>query len=181
MFDLSFTEMLLAGVVALVVLGPERLPRVVRMTGEWVGKVQRLATNLKAELASQADYAEIVKVKKEVESVAQDIRGEIKDFEQHLQDETQQIGQLVKPDVPAWDRLPEQRTPEDFGIVQPIVDEQGFPIEPVVEQNRESSFQAALSQPLSGIHTPSLHKQAMKRKRDMRPRHRPLPKLRSRK
>ena len=41
MFDFSFTEMLLSGVVALVVLGPERLPKVARKAGEWVGKIQR--------------------------------------------------------------------------------------------------------------------------------------------
>ncbi|XXQ67612.1 Sec-independent protein translocase protein TatB [Neisseriaceae bacterium B1] len=176
MFDLSFTEMLLAGVVALVVLGPERLPKVARTVGEWVGKVQRLAANVKSELAAQADYVEMAKIKAEVESAAQEIREEIKDFEHQLQEETQQISELAKPldNRPAWEKLPEQRTPADFGIVETeekiTISQQG------IQQSSESYVPK-----LSGIHTPSLRKQATARKRDMRPRHRPTPKLRSRK
>ena len=41
MFDFGFSEMLVIGVIALVVLGPERLPVVARTAGEWVGKAQR--------------------------------------------------------------------------------------------------------------------------------------------
>lgn len=176
MLDLSFSEMLLAGVVALVVLGPERLPKVARTIGEWVGKVQRLAANVKSELAAQADYAEIAKIKTEVESAAQEIRSEIKEFEHQLQEETQQIGELAKPidERPAWERLPKQRTPADFGIV-----EEGERI--ATYQASPSGAQEAYIPKLSGIHTPSLRKQATVRKRDMRPRHRPTPKLRSRK
>lgn len=183
MFDLSFTEMLLAGVVALVVLGPERLPKVARTVGEWVGKIQRLAANVKSELAAQADYAQIAKIKQEMESAAQDIRTEIKDFEQQLHDETQQIGDLAKPyhddTRPAWERLPAQKTPADFGVG--VSEKHGaVTIVPTVPtsgrqpENRDSSK-------LSGLYTPSLRKQAVSRKRDMRPRYRSSPKLRSRK
>lgn len=171
MFDLSFVEMLLAGVVALVVLGPERLPKVARTAGEWVGKVQRLAANVKSELAAQADYAEMTKIKDEVVSAAQEIREEIKDFEQQLQEESQQIGDLIQleDNRPAWEKLPEQRTPADFGIHTEHDD---------IPTNKSHS---PYIPKLSGIHTPSLRKQAVARQRDRRPRYHPKPKLRSRK
>ena len=145
MFDFSFTEMLLSGVVALVVLGPERLPKVARKAGEWVGKIQRLAAGVKQELAANGEYAELSKVKQ--------------DFTSTVAEQTQQDTR------PAWERLPEQKTPADFGIsetAQPAFDYTPQP------------------QPIAALNAKSLRKQAMARKRDMRPRHRATPKLRSR-
>ena len=52
MFDFAFSEMLLAALVALVVLGPERLPQAARAAGRMVGKLQRLAGSLKAPQAA---------------------------------------------------------------------------------------------------------------------------------
>lgn len=163
MFDLSFSEMLLAGTVALVVLGPQRLPKVARTVGEWVGKVQRLAANVKSELAAQADYADLKKIKDEVESTAQEIREEIQDFEQHIQQESSQIAHNLTPDNrPAWERLPEQKTPADFGI-----------------SDHPTAVSATVAPPLAG-NAKSLRKQAMARKRDARPRPQATPKLRTR-
>jgi len=70
MFDFSFTEMLLAGVVALTVLGPERLPKVARTMGGWVGKIQRLATGVKQELVTHGEYAELAKMKQDLADTA---------------------------------------------------------------------------------------------------------------
>lgn len=165
--------MLLAGTVALVVLGPERLPKVARTVGEWVGKVQRLAANVKTELAAQADYADLKKIKAEVETAAQEIREEIKDFEQQIQDESSQIGQNLRPseDVPAWERLPDLKTPADFGI------NDTSPADTYAD-TPDVPWRTPEPQPFG--QSKSLRKQAMTRKRDARPRHRPTPKLRSR-
>lgn len=156
MFGLSFSEILLAGIVALVVLGPERLPKAARTLGQWVGKIQRLAANVKSELETQAEYAELAKLKKEVSEAAQELKDGMKDLENHLAKEADEIRDLAN--VPPWERLPEQRTPADFGID---------------EHSNNTSFRY-------GIQTKSIHKQAMSRKRDTRPRYRPKPKLRSR-
>ena len=50
MFDFGFSELMLIGAVALVVLGPERLPTVARTAGEWLGKAQRLVQQVKNEI-----------------------------------------------------------------------------------------------------------------------------------
>lgn len=163
MLDLSFSEMLLAGTVALVVLGPERLPKVARTLGEWAGKVQRLAANVKSELSAQADYADLQKIKTEVESAAQDIRGNLREFEAQLAEEGGRIGRGLDPQTPAWERLPELKTPADFGIAAPP----------------PPSARTAAAAVSFGAHR-SLRKQAMARRRDARPRPRPAPKLRSR-
>ena len=124
MFDFSFTEMLLSGVVALVVLGPERLPKVARKAGEWVGKIQRLAAGVKQELAANGEYAELSKVKQDFTSTVADLKQELHDFGKQVEQETQtiaqhtqELAQQTQQDTrPAWERLPEQKTPADFGI-----------------------------------------------------------------
>ena len=187
MFDFSFTEMLLSGVVALVVLGPERLPKVARKAGEWVGKIQRLAAGVKQELAANGEYAELSKVKQDFTSTVADLKQELQDFGKQVEQETQEIAQQtqelaqqtqeiaqqtqelaqqVQEDTrPAWERLPEQKTPADFGI----------------EETSAPAFDyARQTYPIATLNAKSLRKQAMARKRDARPRHRATPKLRSR-
>ena len=50
MFDVGFSELALIGLIALLVLGPERLPPLVRTTGRWLGRAQRMARDLKSQL-----------------------------------------------------------------------------------------------------------------------------------
>ena len=50
MFESSFLEMLVVGVVALLVIGPERLPTVARTIGHWVGKIRRFISTTKADI-----------------------------------------------------------------------------------------------------------------------------------
>lgn len=154
MFDFSFTEMLLAGVVALIVLGPERLPKVARFIGEWVGKIQRLATGVKSELTNHAEYTNLLNIKNQVQQTTQEIREDLRHVEEKIQTKTE-----------AWENLPEQKTPADFGV-----DENGFPIFSGSPNTKSQIWQVK-----------SLKKQSMSRKRDMRPRHRTTPKLRMRK
>ncbi len=59
MFDIGFTELLLVGLVALMVLGPERLPGAVRTTGLWVGRLKRSFSNIKAEVEREIGADEI--------------------------------------------------------------------------------------------------------------------------
>ena len=154
MFDFSFTEMLLAGVVALIVLGPERLPKVARFIGEWVGKIQRLATGVKSELTNHSEYTDLLNIKNQVQQTTQEIREDLRHVEEKIQTKTE-----------AWENLPEQKTPADFGV-----DENGFPIFSGSPNTKSQIWQVK-----------SLKKQSMSRKRDMRPRHRTTPKLRMRK
>lgn len=54
MFDIGFTELLLVGLVALMVLGPERLPGAVRTTGLWVGRLKRSFSNIKPKWSAKS-------------------------------------------------------------------------------------------------------------------------------
>lgn len=153
MFDFGFSEMLLAGVVALIVLGPERLPVVARTAGRWLGKIQTFAAGMKQELNRSGGLDELRSVKADFEQAAQDIRSDWHEVQTAAEEAAQ---------LPAWERLPEMKTPADFGV-----DESGSPL-PAWEDDWPRG------------HTVSLQKQAAARRRDMRPRVRVKPKLRVR-
>jgi sec-independent protein translocase protein TatB len=62
MFDMGFTEVLLIGIVALVVIGPERLPGVAITVGKYVGRLKRFVTNVRTDVESEFKTDEIRKL-----------------------------------------------------------------------------------------------------------------------
>ena len=84
MFDIGFSELLLVGLVALVVLGPERLPGAVRTAGLWVGRIKRSFNSIKAEVEREIGADEIrrqlhneriLELEREMKAMKQDILG----------------------------------------------------------------------------------------------------------
>lgn len=59
MFDVGFSELILLGVVALVVLGPEKLPHAARMAGAWLGRIRRTVIDIQAEIEKEVSAAEL--------------------------------------------------------------------------------------------------------------------------
>ena len=70
MFDIGLSELMVIGVVALVVLGPERLPKVARTAGHLFGRLQRYVATVKADLNREMEMSEFSKVKQEVQDAA---------------------------------------------------------------------------------------------------------------
>lgn len=68
MFDVGFSEMMLIGLIALLVLGPERLPPLIRGLGRWVGRAQRTVRELKIQLESDTSLRELNQVKQTLQS-----------------------------------------------------------------------------------------------------------------
>lgn len=67
MFDISFSELLVIAVVALVVIGPEKLPKVARTIGLLVGRVQRFASQVKDEVNREGRFEELQRLQGEVQ------------------------------------------------------------------------------------------------------------------
>jgi sec-independent protein translocase protein TatB len=65
MFDIGFWELSIIGVVALLVIGPERLPSVARTAGLWVGRARRFVTTVKADIDRQIKTEELQRIVKE--------------------------------------------------------------------------------------------------------------------
>jgi sec-independent protein translocase protein TatB len=76
-FDLGLEKMALIGVVALVVIGPEKLPRVARTVGMLLGKAQRYVNDVKSEVNRSMELDELRKMKSTVEDAARDVQSSI--------------------------------------------------------------------------------------------------------
>ena len=70
MFDIGFTELLVIGVVALIVIGPERLPKVARTVGHLFGRMQRYVNDVKADISREMELDELKKLRSTVEDTA---------------------------------------------------------------------------------------------------------------
>jgi sec-independent protein translocase protein TatB len=74
MFDISWSEFLLIGVVALVVIGPKELPAVMRTLGQWTRKVRSMASEFQNQFQEAMREAEMADLKKEVDDLAHDVK-----------------------------------------------------------------------------------------------------------
>ncbi|MCC7150483.1 MAG: Sec-independent protein translocase subunit TatB [Rubrivivax sp.] len=73
MIDFGFDKLALIGAVALIVIGPEKLPRVARTVGHMLGKAQRYVADVKAEVSRSIELEELKKMKTQFEDAARDV------------------------------------------------------------------------------------------------------------
>src|SRR2546430_2180212 len=73
MFDIGFSELLVIGLVALIVIGPERLPRVARTLGHLAGRLQRYVADVKADINREIELDELRKMRDSMQKAASDI------------------------------------------------------------------------------------------------------------
>ncbi len=96
MIDLGVSKIALIGAVALIVIGPEKLPRVARMVGTMIGRAQRYVSDVKAEVNRTMDLDELKKMKETVEGAARDVENSIQtsatDFEKSWEQVTNEAG-----------------------------------------------------------------------------------------
>ena len=92
MLDIGVTKLAIIGGIALVVIGPERLPGLARTIGTLMGRAQRYVADVKAEVSRSMDLDELKKMKETMEDAARDVGQSIKtgasDFEKQWSDAT---------------------------------------------------------------------------------------------
>lgn len=79
MFDIGFWELLLIGAVGLLVIGPERLPTVATLAGQWVGRIRRYARHMQAEIRDELESEHLKQVLDEQNREMQSLREEVGD------------------------------------------------------------------------------------------------------
>lgn len=77
MFDIGFSELMIIGVVALIVLGPERLPRVARTAGHLLGRLQRYVSDVKSDISREMQLEELRKLQSQVEQQVRDVERQV--------------------------------------------------------------------------------------------------------
>ena len=95
MFDIGFIELLVCGVIALLVLGPERLPTAARTAGRWIGRTRRMVSQFTSELDRQLQAEELREQLRKagdvgLEDVEKNVRGAL--------DEARKYEHMVLPD-----------------------------------------------------------------------------------
>lgn len=106
MFDIGFSELLLFGVIALIVLGPEKLPQAARTAGQWYAKLRRTVSTLQSEIEAELDLAEtrqqmqnelakIRQTESDMKRELAEMRGSIQNFEQSQNQSLDASHQLI--------------------------------------------------------------------------------------
>lgn len=117
MIDLGISKLAMIGAVALVVIGPEKLPRVARTVGTLLGKAQRYVSDVKAEVNRSMELDELRKMKESMESAAKDVQSSVQsqadDFEKSWEEATQTAASPDMGDVPVpYEVTPAYRHPK---------------------------------------------------------------------
>jgi sec-independent protein translocase protein TatB len=95
MFDVGFSEMMVIAVVALVVIGPERLPRVARTLGHLFGRMQRYVNDVKADINREIELDELRKFKDQFQEAKQSVENSIHGGLDTAKAEVQEVENLV--------------------------------------------------------------------------------------
>lgn len=102
MFDIGFFELILIGIVALLVIGPERLPRVAREAGLWVGRLRGFVTSVKDDIDQELKADELKKIMKQ-HADANSIHEIIEDTKEAVEDAKDDFLVNAIPDEESFD------------------------------------------------------------------------------
>lgn len=120
MFDIGFSELMLIAVVALIVLGPERLPKVARTAGHLLGRLQRYVSDVKADINREMQLEDLRKMRQEMESSARDFETSVN---KQLIDVEGDLNRSLAADAPSDTSLPapagESTAPLDETLTEP--------------------------------------------------------------
>jgi len=154
MFDIGFSELVVVGVVALIVIGPERLPKVARTAGHLLGRIQRYAASVKADISREMQMDELRKAgqsfKDSIESAASGVEAQANVVDDYLKNEIAQVDKALtattegEPPVPARAVASLAKEPAAQAAIAPHP-QQSFDLE-----TRPASVIESASQPDSG-------------------------------
>ena len=92
MFDIGFSELIVIAIVALVVIGPERLPKVARTAGHLIGRLQRYVNDVKSDISREIQLEELKRMQTEIQESA-------RSFERSISDGVQSVERSVEQSV----------------------------------------------------------------------------------
>ncbi len=141
MFDIGFSELVVVGVVALIVIGPERLPKVARTAGHLLGRFQRYAASVKSDISREMQLEELRQAgqgfKESIESAASGVKEQANAVDSYLKNEIAQAENSISA-------TPEPQTsPTEPGIAT-IADEPDFTPHPQQSLDLETRHGAVI-------------------------------------
>ena len=107
MFDIGFSELLVIGIVALIVIGPEKLPRVARTIGHLAGRLQRYVSDVKADINREIELEELRKMRDSMQKAASDINSSVTTEMNKTADDLNKAVEVPGEQKPAEEKKPE--------------------------------------------------------------------------
>ncbi len=102
MFDIGFSELLLIAIVALIVIGPERLPKVARTLGHLFGRMQRYVNDVKADISREMELDELKKMQSSMEDAARSFQSSVSQGIGEAEREMNRLAQDTQSAVDAY-------------------------------------------------------------------------------
>lgn len=101
MFDIGFSELLVIAVVALIVIGPERLPKVARTAGHLFGRLQRYVNDVKSDIQREIELDELKKLRSQFEEAARSVEQSVNEVGRELNATTDDLNRAIAGETPA--------------------------------------------------------------------------------
>jgi sec-independent protein translocase protein TatB len=120
MFDIGFTELMVIGVVALIVIGPERLPGVARTVGHLAGRLQRYVADVKADISREMEFDELRKMRDSMQEAATEVENTVrKEMSKTEDDLNKTVADAVGDKPAAVEDKPQEATAETSALPEP--------------------------------------------------------------
>lgn len=97
MFDVGFSELMMVGLIALLVIGPERLPKAARIAGFWIGKTRSTIANVKAEIKQELHAEEMRQLLQQQQAITEEL--------QQIASETQIAAEDIKASIQTGEEI----------------------------------------------------------------------------
>ena len=98
MFDVGFSELLVIGIVALVVIGPEKLPKVARTIGHLLGRAQRYVNDVKSDINREIELDELRKLQTQMQEAARQVQTTVTENASNIEAEVNNTVHELKTD-----------------------------------------------------------------------------------
>jgi sec-independent protein translocase protein TatB len=109
MFDFGFSELMVLAVVALIVIGPERLPKVAKQAGQWMGSLRRYVDDVKSDINRQMELSELRDLQTQVTDAARDLKESVNATVSGVQSSLDEVQKTLEgtdtPPATDWDRI----------------------------------------------------------------------------
>jgi sec-independent protein translocase protein TatB len=105
-FDIAFSELLLIGVVALIVIGPEKLPKVARTLGLLAGRLQRYVANVKSDIDRELQFQDLQKLQQEIKQGADRLQADMHQLQSRAHEQLKDVERSMIPSESSSDAVP---------------------------------------------------------------------------
>lgn len=172
MFDVGFSEMMVIAVVALIVLGPEKLPRVARTVGALLGRMQRYVNDVKADINREIELDELKKMHTTVKEAAQGVENSVRETMSSFESQAKELNDAVTGTGSAAETAPAVPAPmsdaelaaaiheaQAQALMQPLAEtpyvdpaQGNLLLETPAEASFEASAEAPVAPPAAEVH-----------------------------